>query len=83
MDIHFTLLGGFAVTVSGGPSLAFGEPVRLFEAKDFRRSVNRPSYDVSADGRRFLMVRPVSAVMGAELVYAQNFVAELRAKLRP
>ena len=55
-----------AVTVSSAATPAFGEPVRLFEAKDFRLSVNRPSYDVSADGRRFLMIRPLAPAVEAE-----------------
>jgi Tol biopolymer transport system component len=77
-------LGGadmMAVPIAGGPRLTVGEPVRLFDASSFDRNTNRQTYDVTADGRRFLMIRPLKSRVDADLVYVQNLAAEIRHKL--
>ena len=61
------------------PTLSFGKPQRLFTG---RYSMNGPArgYDVSRDGRRFLLLRPrerAPEVISAMHV-VQNWIAELR-----
>jgi len=71
-----------AVPVTLTPTFAAGTPRRLFAAAD--NSALTSGYDVSRDGRRFLMARPVgrNAKNTDELVVVQNFFTELKAKVR-
>jgi len=43
-----------AVSVATRPALSFGAPVRLFEKAFLRQQF--PQYDVSADGKRFIIL---------------------------
>jgi hypothetical protein len=64
-----------AVEVSErGSSIAFGPPKRLFSAPFSR--VPGWSYDVDADGRRFLLL--VSTLNPAPLTIVVNWPADLR-----
>ncbi|HTL06453.1 MAG TPA: protein kinase [Gemmatimonadales bacterium] len=67
------------VTVPPGASFNPGAPRPLFSVEGYRRARNHPQYDVAPDGR-FLMIREPAASVGA--VYAENWLAELLAKIK-
>ena len=69
-----------AVPVTLGPPFSAGTPVRLFSGTSF--GVPGWSFDVTADGRRFLMTRPAGggSAQPDAVVWVENFFAELKAK---
>jgi Tol biopolymer transport system component len=74
-----------AVSASGGVWRA-DTPVKLFHGTYYTRTAAPPRmYDVSADGQRFLMLKPVAdtdQVAGApRLVVVQNFAEELKRRV--
>jgi len=77
----FYTIGGqmMAVSVPPGPIFSPGPARALFSVVGYRAARNRPQYDVTPDGQRFLMIRENSA---AQVVYVENWFAELRAKSR-
>ncbi len=48
-----------AVSVSTGQGVTLGQPQQLFESPELAFGASATSYDVSADGQRFIMVAPV------------------------
>jgi Tol biopolymer transport system component len=71
-----------AVSVRVAPSFVASPPRMLFEGRYGATAVVRP-YDVSPDGRRFLMVKqkerpPISA---SQMILVQNWVEELKARV--
>ena len=50
-----------AVSVSTEPTFTPGQPQRLFESMDLVAGPSAATYDVSADGQRFITVAPVEA----------------------
>jgi eukaryotic-like serine/threonine-protein kinase len=48
-----------AVAVSTGQGLTLGLPQKLFESTDLRSAKAPPSYDVSANGQKFVTIAPV------------------------
>jgi len=69
-----------SVPVASGPDFAPGRPVRLFEGTGYTGGGAQGggrTYDVSADGSRFLMVRTGDQV-GTPLVVVLNWFEELR-----
>ncbi len=48
-----------AVSVSTGQGVTLGRPQQLFESPELAIGASATSYDVSADGQRFIMVAPV------------------------
>ena len=72
-----------AVSVLPGTAFTFGTPTRLFSMNPF--AFTTTLFEVSPDGRRFLMSRPVGAQTQAvdELILVQNFYEELRTKVKP
>jgi dipeptidyl aminopeptidase/acylaminoacyl peptidase len=77
-----TLTRMMAVPVTPGPTLTFGTPRQLFEGRYGATAAIR-SYDVTADGRRFLMVqqkeRPALAV--SAMILVQNWLEEVKARV--
>jgi serine/threonine-protein kinase len=71
-----------SVPLTPGAKLAGGVPRLLFEGV-YRGQANTRGYDVSPDGRRFLMVRPKVRPPSpvTQLVLVQNWFEELKAKL--
>ncbi|HSM05912.1 MAG TPA: protein kinase [Longimicrobiales bacterium] len=62
-----------------GSTPRFGEPRALFSAAPYRQEIFHASYDVTADGERFVMIRLRSQEVDAqEIVVVENFLAELR-----
>jgi serine/threonine-protein kinase len=72
------------VPVQLKPAFAAGTPRILFEGR-YGATAQIRGYDVAPDGRRFLMVqqkdRPAMRV--ADMIIVQNWVEELRQKVRP
>ena len=54
----------------------------LFSLAGYRRARNRQQYDVSPDGQRFLMIREQSGTANRGVVYVENWLTELRAKVK-
>ena len=44
----------------------------------FRSNNDLPSYDISADGQRFLMVKPEGRASVSQLNFVQNWLDELQ-----
>ena len=68
------------VRVNRGPTLDVGSPMKLFEGPYFvggAANTNR-SYDISADGRRFLMIKPQQIGGTAHLVLVEHWFEELK-----
>jgi hypothetical protein len=73
-----------AVAVRTTPTFAASAPRMLFEGRYGATAIVRP-YDVSPDGRRFLMVKqkeraPISA---SQMILVQNWLEDLKARLPP
>jgi len=71
-----------AVQVKTTPTFSLGLTTVLFPAGGFTYSEVLRQYDVSADDRRFLMIRPVAADASANLIVVENWFEELKAKSR-
>jgi serine/threonine-protein kinase len=74
-----------AVTASNGTWSA-GAPVKLFQGRYYTRGPFPPRmYDVSADGQRFLMLKPLAdadqAAAAPRLVLVQHFAEELKRRV--
>jgi eukaryotic-like serine/threonine-protein kinase len=69
-----------SVHVTTQPSLQLGVPVKLFSLADQRLSAAAdqagPTFDISPDGRRFLMVQGVGEEPPGKIVVDQNWYAE-------
>lgn len=80
-ELFFTSGGKMmAVAVPPGPVFSPGPPRALFSVDGYRYARNRPQYDVTPDGQRFLMIRENTA---SQVVYVENWFAELLAKAKP
>jgi hypothetical protein len=69
-----------SVSVETTPTFRAGTPKKLFESVDLRSAWGR-SYDVAADGRRFLMTldkEPATNPAPAQMVFVQNWFQELK-----
>ena len=69
-----------SVKVTTTPTLTVGAPTRLFEGIYFMQPNTgspRPQYDVSTDGRRFLMLQPDRGIR-AQIIIVQHWFEELR-----
>jgi hypothetical protein len=77
----FYTLGGqmMAVSVPPGPVFTPGPARALFSVVGYRAARNRPQYDVTPDGQRFLMVRENAAT---QVVYVEHWFTELLSKAR-
>jgi serine/threonine-protein kinase len=76
-ELFYRSSGGelVAVAVETEPTFSAGARTVLFSVSDYRADVNHPQYDVAPDGRRFLMIRPVTGQGTLTLVL--NFDQEL------
>jgi Tol biopolymer transport system component len=76
------LIKMMAVAITLRPGFAAGAPHMLFEGR-YAQAANIRGYDVTPDGRRFLMVqdkeRPATAA--AEMILVQNWIEELKARV--
>jgi hypothetical protein len=51
-----------------------------FPPGSVRTAPSLVQYDVSPDGKRFIMIRPVAGEVQGELTLVQNFFEELRSR---
>ncbi len=70
-----------SVPVIPGPTFTKGAPVDLFGVSGFQSATYSQTYDVSPDGKRFLMLRVVGNPL-PEAVVVFNFLNELKAAMR-
>ncbi len=70
-----------AVDVPSGSSFTPGLPKELFSVAPYRSARNRQQYDVSPDGRRFVMIRDLGG-RAAEVIYVENWFTELAEKTK-
>jgi Tol biopolymer transport system component len=71
-----------AVDITTQPAFLAGKPKMLFEGPYVPPSSNNSYYDVSADGQRFLMLKPTEQAQAAtQIVVVQNWFDELKQKV--
>ncbi len=72
-----------AVDIATQPSFTAGKPRVLFEKHYQPAPLTAPNYDVSSDGQRFLMLKPIEQEQGAptQIVVVQNWFEELNQKV--
>ena len=77
-----TLTRMMVIPVTLRPTLTVGAPRQLFEGR-YGATAGIRSYDVTADGKRFLMVQQKErpAVAAAEMILVQNWLEELKARV--
>jgi hypothetical protein len=68
-----------AATIMTTPSFSIGTPRKLFQGSFTVSDLSR-SYDVTADGRRFIMVQPreQAPLPVSQIVVVQNWSEELK-----
>lgn len=69
------------VSVEPGPKWSAGAPAKLFD-----RSIVSGTFDISSDGRRFLMIKsatPEGSAIPRGMIVVQNWLEELKAKVPP
>ena len=71
-----------SVPVESGSTLVLGRPVPLFNAGQYHVNVAR-NYDVTADGKRFVMVRNAAQSPRTSMIVVTRWFEELRAKIAP
>ena len=67
-----------AVAIATTPSLKVGKPIPLFERRYNRSNALWPNYDVTADGRRFLMIRDDASEAPSRINVVLNWFEELK-----
>jgi Tol biopolymer transport system component len=71
-----------AVDITTQPAFSAGKPKMLFEGPYIPPSPTFSYYDVSADGQRFLMLKPVQQAQATtQIVVVQNWFEELKQKV--
>ena len=69
-----------AVPVSIKPTVGTGIAVSLFSSPALEWEYWHPTYDVSADGKRFIMIEPRGQLRKATIRIVQNWIAEFRGR---
>jgi hypothetical protein len=69
-----------AVDVTTQPGFTAGKPRQLFEGHYVRSPYSVPTYDVSPDGQRFLMIKPIEQEQAAptQINVVLNWTEELK-----
>ncbi|MEO8140620.1 MAG: protein kinase, partial [Gemmatimonadota bacterium] len=70
-----------AVDIAPGPTFVAGTPRPLFPLSNYRAARNRQQYDVTPDDKHFLMIRDPSGSGPGTVVYVENWLGELAAKV--
>ena len=70
-----------AVRVDTTPVFSAGPTSVLFPAGAYVADQNHRQYDVTDDGERFIMLRPIGGTVQSELILVQNFFEELRVRV--
>jgi hypothetical protein len=69
-----------SVAVAPGAAFSISPPQRLFSAAAYTPIPPVPSFDVSPDGKRFLLLRETTPTERNELIIVQNWVEEMKAR---
>ncbi len=72
-----------AVDIATQPNFSAGKPRVLFEGPYVPAPLTNPNYDVSPDGQRFLMLKPVEQAQTAptQINVVLNWFEELKQKV--
>jgi eukaryotic-like serine/threonine-protein kinase len=75
-----------AVAVRTSPTFAAGNPAKLFDGLRYHANIGGRTYDVSADGQRFLMIKDAATTdqtssAPASLVVVEHWFEELKARV--
>ena len=68
-----------SVDVVLGATFAQGEHTALFSTRGYNLGLNARNYDVTADGRGFVMIQVSAAV--DDLIVVENFFEELKRRV--
>jgi hypothetical protein len=87
-DLFYRSLNGdkmFSVSVKTQPTLAVGSPMLVFQGRYYFPPTGAPraQYDVTADGKRFLMLAPTTApgsIDRPRIIVTQHWFDEVRSK---
>jgi serine/threonine-protein kinase len=71
-----------SVEVAPGAAFSFSPPRRLFSTAPYTPIIPVPSFDVSPDGKRFLLLRETTPTDRNELIVVQNWVEEMKERAR-
>jgi len=71
-----------AVDVATGPALGLGVPQPLFSVSGYQSARNRQQYDVAPGDQRFLMIRNAGGDGPVTAIHVENWLTELREKLK-
>jgi eukaryotic-like serine/threonine-protein kinase len=71
-----------SVTVAPGTVFSISPPKRLFSAAPYTPITPVPSFNVSPDDKRFLMLRETTPTDRNELIVVQNWTQEMKARSR-
>jgi eukaryotic-like serine/threonine-protein kinase len=71
-----------SVEVALGAAFTISPPKRLFPTGPYTVIAGVPSFDVSPDGKQFLMLRETTPTDRNELIVVQNWVEEMKARAR-
>ncbi|MDO8681665.1 MAG: protein kinase [Acidobacteriota bacterium] len=74
----FYVTGDALVVAAAQPDGSFGAPLKLFDRSNFLLNYRFRSYDVSADGKRFLMIQRDPASVPRQLNVILNWPEELK-----
>jgi hypothetical protein len=69
-----------SVEVAPGAVFTISPPRRLFPTGPYTVMPGVPSFDVSPDGKQFLMLRETTPTDRNELIVVQNWVEEMKAR---
>jgi hypothetical protein len=67
-----------SVDVKTGPTLVVGKPRRVFEGHSATSGALYANYDVTPDGKRFLMVKSSSQEAPAQINLVLNWLEEVK-----
>jgi hypothetical protein len=71
-----------AVDIATQPSFAMGKARMLFEGQYVPTPATAPNYDVTPDGQRFLMLKPIEQAAGpTQINVVLNWFEELKQKV--
>ena len=71
-----------SVEVAPGAAFSFSPPRRLFSTAPYTPIIPVPSFDVTPDGKRFLLLRETTPTDRNELIVVQNWVEEMKERAR-
>ena len=69
-----------SVAVAPGAAFSISQPERLFSTAPYTPIPPVPSFDVSPDGKRFLLLRETTPTERNELIVVENWTGEMKAR---